>query len=177
MVVFNAAADHSRAVDYWLLQDGPVTLVWSQAVLSDLTNWLTEHSYTVTTVDTSAWTSAADMHRAVAAALSFPDYYGENFNALNDCLFDVAHGDYGLEPAAAGLVLVLRRYDQFSAVDADSAHALLDYFATQARFGLLFGHRMICLVQSDNPQLRFPAVGGTEVRWNQQEWLDAHRGL
>ena len=73
--------------------------------------------------------------------------------------------------------MVLKRYDQFSAVDADSAHALLDYFATQARFGLLFGHRMICLVQSDNPQLRFPVVGGTEVRWNQQEWLDARRGL
>jgi hypothetical protein len=164
-------------VDYWLLQDSPVTLVWSATVLAELTAWLTRHGYTVVSVDTSGWTSHRDLHRDIAAALDFPDYYGRNFNALDDCLFDVAHGAYGLDPTATGLVLVLERYDRFSAIDAESAHALLDYFAQRARLALLFGHRMICLVQSDNPRQRFPDVGATEVRWNQREWADFRRNL
>ena len=33
--------------------------------------------------------SAADLHRAFAGALDFPDYYGKNLDALHDCLTDV----------------------------------------------------------------------------------------
>ncbi|MFD9005044.1 barstar family protein [Streptomyces sp. NPDC059582] len=29
------------------------------------------------------------MHRDVATAIDFPDYYGHNLDALNDCLRDV----------------------------------------------------------------------------------------
>jgi hypothetical protein len=35
----------------------------------------------------------ADFLRAVGEALSFPDHYGQNFDALADCLGDVVAGD------------------------------------------------------------------------------------
>jgi len=35
------------------------------------------------------WLSAADAHRALAAALDFPAHYGNNLDALHDCLTDL----------------------------------------------------------------------------------------
>ncbi|WP_459213789.1 barstar family protein [Paenarthrobacter ureafaciens] len=48
------------------------------------------HQYKVVKVDAAAWQSQADLHQDVALALDFPDYYGSNLDALNDCLGDVA---------------------------------------------------------------------------------------
>ena len=41
-------------------------------------------------LDSAAGTDLAAFHRAVAAVLDFPDYYGSNLDALNDCLGDLA---------------------------------------------------------------------------------------
>ncbi|MFI8943197.1 barstar family protein [Streptomyces syringium] len=55
------------------------------------------------------------MHRAIAAALHFPDYYGHNLDALNDCLGDVAcFGPYDDEPERTGLALSFANYDRFA---------------------------------------------------------------
>jgi hypothetical protein len=35
---------------------------------------------------------------------------------------------------------------------------------------------MMCLVQSDDPQLSFQMVGATPVMWNDAEWLATKRG-
>lgn len=152
-------------------------MFYSLPVLQDTTGWLNDHGYHVTTLDASAWRLPADMHRALAAALGFPDYYGNNLEALNDCLGDVAAGEYGAPSDATGLVLVLMGFDTFAASHRSSAQALLDIFAGQARNAALFGHRMFCLVQSGDPKLTFEPVGAMSVEWNDAEWLDAKRGL
>ena len=41
-------------------------------------------------LDAAASRDVASFHGAVAEALDFPDYYGRNLDALNDCLGDVA---------------------------------------------------------------------------------------
>jgi hypothetical protein len=41
--------------------------------------------------------------------LQFPDCYGRNLDAFNDCMGDVTAFQYGARPDAAGLVLVLTR--------------------------------------------------------------------
>ena len=33
----------------------------------------------------------------------------------------------------------------------------------------LIGHRMICLVQSDDPSIQFDPIGATPVLWNDAE--------
>jgi hypothetical protein len=38
-------------------------------------------------------TTKAEFLEAIGAALSFPEYYGQNFDALADCLGDVTAGD------------------------------------------------------------------------------------
>lgn len=102
--------------------------------------------------------------------------FGQNLDAVNDCLSDVASGDYGRHPDAAGLVVVLVAFDSFAALDRKTAQSLLDIFASQARRALLIGHRLICLVQSNDPGLRFDPVGATPVLWNDAESNDSQRG-
>lgn len=163
MAAFDFSAELEHPLDFRLMQNTVVNLFFDADVLSGVTDWLADHGYKIVSVDTAAWRDEDDIHDDLAAALDFPDYYGRNFNALRDCLSDVATGDYGSDLAATGFVLVLRRYDRFARREPRIAHYLLETFAREARYGLLFGHRMMCLVQSDDDYLRFPAVGAMEV--------------
>ena len=40
-------------------------------------------------IDCAAIPDKVAMHRALAEALAFPDYYGNNLDALYDCLSDI----------------------------------------------------------------------------------------
>ena len=41
------------------------------------------------TIDCRLFTCRQDVHRAFAEAFSFPDYYGNNLDALHDCLTEI----------------------------------------------------------------------------------------
>src|SRR5678809_1679452 len=86
-------------------------------------------------------------------------YYGENLDALNDCLSDI-------EINEPGLVIVFRH---FQIVDKDIAHSLLDIFARNSRLHNLFGKRLLTLVQVDNPNYQIDPVGSSSVLWNGAE--------
>lgn len=152
-----------------------VSLFWRRSILEETTRWLRDHAYHLVNIEAAGWSDEGDLHRDMAAALNFPSYYGRNLAALNDCLSDVVAYSYGTREDAAGTVLVLEHYDAFATRQPDVAQAVLDIFAVQARTGALIGHRMLCLVQSDDTQIRFQPVGSTPVLWNPAEWLDAKR--
>ncbi|GHJ46984.1 hypothetical protein Cs7R123_43260 [Catellatospora sp. TT07R-123] len=152
-----------------------MTLFWRPQVLHDTLTWLEAHGYQVTRVDAARWSSDRDLHRDIAAALDFPDYYGGNLNALNDCLRDVVDQGYGWAPGTTGLALVFTGYDAFAARSPETAQSVLDLMAAHSRSALLFGRRLMCLVQSDDPQIRFEPVGASPVMWNGAEWLDSRR--
>ena len=42
------------------------------------------------TIDCRGFLPRSDLHRAFADALAFPDHYGNNLDALHDCLTDIA---------------------------------------------------------------------------------------
>ena len=115
------------------------------------------------------------MHRGLAESLEFPNYYGQNLNALIECLRDVAFYDFGARRESAGTVLVLSHFDAFARSNRGVAQALLDSYARAARTAWLVGHRMLSLVQSDDPDISFDPVGATTVMWNPEEWLRAKR--
>ena len=166
---------NENQVDWYLLQNGYVTKFWSTQVLGETVSWLRQAKYEIVEMDTSKWLSELDAHRDFAVAFSFPDYYGNNLSALADCLDDVALYSYGADQEATGTVLILGNYDRFSQRDGGLAEALLDIFAGSARRALLVGHRMMCLVQSNNPMIEFSPVGATPVVWNSKEFLDSKR--
>jgi hypothetical protein len=167
----------SHPLDFRLVHNTFVTMFWNPAVLDAATSWLADHGYHIVTLDAASWRDPRDMHQGLAAALNFPDYYGHNLAALNDCLRDVAAGLYGVRPDATGLALALLNFETLSVAHSDTAQALLDTFACQARNAALMGRRMMCLVQSNDPVLTFAPVGATPVMWNDAEWLASTRGL
>lgn len=175
MAVFSLDAVTSHPLDFRLMVNGPVTAFWRDAVLEDALQWLYKHSYRVVSLDAQSWRDETGMHADLAEGLTFPAHYGRNWSALNDCLGDVAEGEYGWSSSDAGLVLVLRRFDHFQRRDPESAHALLNAFARQSRVGALLGHRLMCLVKSDDATITVPPVGATPVAWNDAEWMDSSR--
>jgi hypothetical protein len=175
VAVFDPEADLNQDLGFRLLMNTPVTLFWRRSVLDETTQWLVAHGYQVTLLDASSWTTEADLHREVAEALNFPGYYGRNLDALNDCMRDVVDHDYGWGAESAGLALVFTGYDAFSRNCPRAAQVVLDILADQSRSAALFGQRLMCLVQTNDPQIRFDPVGAVPVSWNGAEWLDASR--
>lgn len=65
-------------------------------------------------IDCALITGREEFHRALAAALSFPEWYGHNLDALYDCLTDIAEPTHlilenwdSLSPALRGFRAVL----------------------------------------------------------------------
>jgi Barstar (barnase inhibitor) len=155
--------------------NGPVTLFWRESLFTQALGWMRRNGYTVAELDAQGWECDDDLHRDIAAALGFPAYYGHNLDALNDCMNDVVDYEYGTSRDAAGLALAFAGYDAFARRRPRAAHAVLDIMADHSRGAMLTGHRLLCLVQSNDPQLAFEPVGAKPVLWNSSEWLDARR--
>jgi hypothetical protein len=149
-----------------------VNLYFDPAVLDRDVATLRDAGYHVVQADASGWLSVADVHRDLSRMFAFPEYYGQNWDAFNDCL-----GEYGWSAEASGLVMVLTGFDAFVARFPDAAHVLLDIYALNQRDALIAGNHLICLVQSDNPRLMLKPVGATVPQWNHDEWFDRDRGL
>jgi RNAse (barnase) inhibitor barstar len=160
-----------------LLAYSAVTLYYRMPLLERTVAALLDAGYHVVRADASGWLSVRDMHGGLSRMLHLPGYYGENMQALNECLHDVIAHEYGLPASATGLVFVLTGFDAFSREFPQQAQGLLDVIATRSRGALIQGQHVICLPQSDDPRLALPAVGATPVYWNHQEWLNASRGV
>lgn len=163
MASFRDDDQNYQRVDYRLLQNGAVTLYCRRAYLEEDMAWLVAHGYRIHRWDTSKWHSEAGMHSAIASELGFPDYYGNNLDGLYDCLSDLDI------PPDAGLALVLDRFDSFARRSHEVAQAILDIAQDASRRYLLFGHRFLVLVQSDDPHIEFEPLGAVPANWNHRE--------
>src|SRR4051812_33333165 len=153
-------------LDLCLLLDGAVTLYFRRELLEADAAWLRAHAYNAVVFDCLGWSDVPTMHRALAAGLQFPDYYGMGLDALNDCMKDVEI------PSEGGLAIIFLRFDAFAAWHAEVAHGVLDILADTSRRCLLSGRRLIVLAQSDDPWISIAPAGATTVRWNRFEWLN-----
>jgi hypothetical protein len=150
-------------LDWAILKFGPVALFHQPAVLDDAIAWLRRHGYSVAVVDCGADPSKQGVLDAITAALGFPP--GTSLDGFNDYCWQLEIADEG------GLAVVLLHYNQVAAADREFAEAC------SAWDKLLFGRRLMCLVQSDDPRLDFRPVGGHTPYWNPREWLLKDRGV
>jgi hypothetical protein len=175
MSPFDLDVELTHDLDFRLVMNGFVTLFWRPEILATAVGWLEDHGYEVNQLDAAVWDAEAQMYRAMSDALNFPDYFGHNMNALNDCMRDVVSGDYGWPAEATGLVLVLSGYDAFAARCPTASQVLLDILADHGRSAALFGRRLLFLVQTNDPQIVFSPVGARPVNWNDAEWCTWQR--
>jgi hypothetical protein len=158
-------------LDWKLLERGAVALYHKGTVLSQDVAWFRQNGYTVHELDGSAWETPVAFHAAAKGALDFPEYYGKNLASWVDCLAELSVPDDG------GALLVFRRYDFFMKAQPELAQTILDSVESTSRRFLLSGRRLVALVQSDDPRIRFERVGALPVTWNPREWSDADRGM
>jgi RNAse (barnase) inhibitor barstar len=163
MAPFRWPEDQDR-LDWRLLQNGPVTLYFSRAVLADHVRWLQEHRYAVHAFDCSTWPTEEAFHQDIARALQFPGYYGGKLNALHDCLGDLE------VPPDGGVALAFAAFDAWWKKAPDRYGAVLDIIADNSRRFLLTGQRLLALVQSDDRDIRLPEVGASPVMVNPAEF-------
>ena len=147
-----------------------MNLYYRNEILNSDIDSLKALGYSIDIFDCSKWDNEDSMYDAFTTQLQFPDYFGRNFAALNDCLCDLEM------PEEGGRVLVFRNYDSVSKIDDQIAQLLLDIIHSNSYRYLLTGHRLIGLVQSNDPSIS-SEVGSQAVQWNSKEWLNSTKAL
>ena len=164
------AADRER-LDWVLFQNGGVVLYHKHQILTEHTVWLVREGYQLRELDGYTWKDAHTFHEDVKRVFAFPSHYTNNLVSLVDALAE-------LEIPAGGAVAVqVKRYDRFAKAEPHLAWSVLDALETTSRRLLLTGRRLLTLVQSDDPRIKFERVGAMPVNWNPREWLEADRGF
>lgn len=154
-----------KGLDWQIMQNGWTSLYWRATILDDDLKWFEKENYIIIEFNCKTWDNEKTMHSQLKEKLDFPEYYGENFNALRDCLSD-------LNIIKTGLVLVFRHLDN---IRKQTVHEILDIMANISRLHMLFGNRIIILAQVDNPDYEVGPIGQTPVLWNGQEWFNSRR--
>lgn len=157
--------DDQWSGDFDLAQNGFVTRVRHADSLAWWLRRVEPLGYDVRRLDASGWSDVERLHQDLARELSFPDYYGRNLDALDDCLSDVAEGAYGWDTSARGLLLVLHDYERFLGLERRVANAVLDILEWNGRRAMLFGFRVLTIAQvgADKADLLLDEVGGHPV--------------
>ncbi|MBT33860.1 MAG: hypothetical protein CMO01_29710 [Thalassobius sp.] len=159
---------NNTGLDYQILKNGAVCMYYKNAILDKDVLWFTDNRFEVYDMDVRNW-KPKNLHQNLKKHLNFPDYYGENLNAFEDCLEDMYNTSY------QGLILVFRCFDYLAEFDKKLCEVLLDIMAKTSREWLLTGQKLIVLIQSTDPNIYFKEVGGNAPKWNAEEWFDDTR--
>ena len=165
---WNRSYDKDENLDWLIIRDGPIVKYFSSDILEEDLKALEDMKYQIIDLSTASWT-LGNAHKKIRKGFGFPDYYGENRAAFEDCLDDM------FDKGCRGLVIALRHFDEFYYQNKDFSESILDGIANIAWTWLLAGQRLIGIVQSDNPDLEIGKIGSKEPGWNGKEWFDADR--
>jgi RNAse (barnase) inhibitor barstar len=159
---------NSEGKDIEILKNGPICKYFKTNVLNEDLIWFQNNKFEIIDMNLSNWTKH-NFHKKLKESLHFPDYYGENLDAFNDCLLDMIDTNF------KGLILVFRNFDDFYKEDRQKSEAILDIISKQSRNWLLYGKKLIVLLHSKDSELDFPEFGGTSPHWNSSEWFNSDR--
>ena len=104
------------------LQDPERSGVYRSARIDEIAETVKDSNLVLTRIVVEA---KSPLLQSIAKALEFPDWFGENWDALEDCLTDLSWRK------AAGHVLV---FDGIGVLPADERGILIDILASAAQF-------------------------------------------
>lgn len=155
MPFFNNTPSDWQRLDWQILRDGGIQLYWRREYLVEDSQWFAKHDYDVFEFGCETWKSQDEMFTDFACVLRLLDYFGHNFDALDECIADLPLTE------ERGAAIVMSRFDAYAARAGSApmerlkneAEVVLDIIARASRFHLLNGNRLVALVQTDDPQL------------------------
>jgi hypothetical protein len=108
----------------------------------------------------ASWLSTVHLFRDLGAALG--GLCHDQWHCLGESLDNALADTWD---RSVGFVLALTGSDVFAGHHVDDAHILLETIAERAWPSALLGHRLICLVQSDDPRLKLQRIGMSILPW------------
>lgn len=170
MTIFTKA-DENR-LDWLLLREGSVKKYYQEEHLSDDLQWLDNQGYKIVNINCSKLTEIPNILKIIGQELDFPDFFrGNDLDAFDDHMYDIQIS------SESGIVIVFYRYDLIMKLDPKIGWNLVNILDNHSRSYMMYGLRLITLLQSADPKLEIDPIGTQNVKWNQKEWLDSHRGL
>jgi RNAse (barnase) inhibitor barstar len=161
----------SDTPDFHLLRQGSLNFYYKDSILRPDLDWLRDNGYRIVIFDCSAWKTMNHFHTTISLTLDFPDYYGKNLDAFNDCIGDVVIKEIGIVLVFKNFELMLERLGKYFTLN------LLDILEQHSRSRLLFGERMITILRTNKPGLNLYNFGKSSVLWNSKESLYTARGI
>ena len=165
--------DELERPDWPLLQNGAINLYWSHERYENATVSLKKLGYHIIKL---RFDNFEQFKNDISTALKWKQQFGyfpwnESLDALND--------GFREEPfnTADNTAFCIERFHACVSYDRFMATTLLDILERTSRNHLLFGKRLIGLIQTDDPEFDCSGLGGATAHWNEAEWLDANRGL
>lgn len=152
-------------LDWNILKNGAISLYLKPSILETDCVWFREHDYHLYFFDCTQWKTQEDFYDAAKITLHLPDYCGGNLDSFNDCLYSIDI------PQEGDAVIIFSRFDAFWQRWRTFSAEILDIFEKHSRQFLLFGCRLIVLIQSDHPNISFQPLGACPVLLNPTEQL------
>ena len=149
------------------LATGAVGIVYDRAVLGGVLNDLQVKAYRVAAFDCRRWADPLAAGQELGAALGMPESLPRTIPVIASFLEELARSDSPYGDLRLRMAVILGVFDDFLARHRAEALNLLDALGQASRQAQLFGHRMLVLVQSDDPSLTFVAVPTTTIRERQ----------
>src|SRR6202050_1124093 len=131
MSIFKNDESQWQRLDWTILRDRLASIYWRRKYLEEDIVWFDGEGYHLVRFDSLSWGNDDLFHADLQKKLKFPDYYGSNFDALNECLRD-------LEIKETGLVIVLEHLDAW---DRGKGRVLIEIIDRASRFHMLLGER------------------------------------
>jgi hypothetical protein len=168
-----ASFTEQETEDLQLVQNGGVVLFYRQEILDGATDKLTLKGYQVHKIDCQQHADKEALLFAIVDSLKIPRYQGIGLDGFNDFMSEI---DFS---GCTGVVVVLKAFHQFRQAYPECAWHILDIMAVNHRWHMLFGNRLLALVQSDDPRIheQIGQIGGYHPIWNPAESRSKNRGL
>ena len=152
-----------------LMLNGSIILFNKIDVLERIIGKVESEGFEAVRFDCGEWDEKL-FHKEVARKLNFPAYYGKNLHAFSDCLSDLPINNTGIS-------LVFTHYQDFLEKHPELALGILDVIHINSWRFLLEGKVLLSFIQSTDPKISLPSIGGMVPDWNREEWFDKDRGI
>jgi hypothetical protein len=140
------------------LATGAVGIIYDRAVLGAALTDLRARDYRVAAFDCRRWVNALAAGQELGAALGMPESLPRTIAVVGNYLEEVGRSDAPFGDPHLHLAVVLGVFDDFVTRHRADALVLLDELGQASRMAQLFQHRILVIVQSDDPDLEVVAV-------------------
>ena len=138
---FSADEAYRNRMDWLMFQNGPVHIVRPD-VFDSAAAWFECRGYETVVLNAERWGNRSRLAADFVSMLDLQDWNANNFDALNDCLSDVAWGEGVMHKSSLGLCLAIARLTSVEVLFGDDLDVLLRCFEEASRTAALFGKSM-----------------------------------